>query len=71
LIIDGVKSFDPKLTTCLSPDYSKQGMGWILRQKKCKYTKIIPMCCDDGWSLVLAGGKFCKPAEHNYSPVEG
>jgi hypothetical protein len=71
LIIEGVNSFDPKLTTCLSPDYSKQGMGWILQQKRCSCTKIIPTCCDDGWSLVLAGGKFCKPAEQNYSPVEG
>ena len=30
-------------------------------------TKIVPTC----WCLVLAGGKFCKPAEQNYSPVEG
>ena len=27
LIHDGVQSFDPSLTTCMSPDYSKQGMG--------------------------------------------
>ena len=26
----GVTSFEMELVTCLSPDYSKQGMGWIL-----------------------------------------
>ena len=30
LIIEGVASFDVDLVTCLSPDFSKQGMGWIL-----------------------------------------
>ena len=33
--------------------------------------KISPTCCTDGLRLVLAGGAFCKPAERNYSPVEG
>ena len=28
LIKSGVKDFDPEHTTCLSPDYSKTGMGW-------------------------------------------
>ena len=31
LIADGAASFDMELVTCLSPDYSKQGMGWILQ----------------------------------------
>ena len=66
-----MKSFDKSLKTCLSPDYSKEGMGCILQQKKCSCTKVTPTCCDDGWSLVLAGGKFCNKAEQNYSPVEG
>ena len=71
LIVDGVKSFDPNLITCLSPDFSKQGMGWILQQKRCSCKKIKPTCCPDGWSLVLAGGKFCSKTEENYLPVEG
>jgi hypothetical protein len=58
LIIDRVKSFDPNLTTCISPDFSKQGMGWILQEKKFSCTKILPSCCDDGCCLVLAGGQF-------------
>jgi hypothetical protein len=71
LIADGVASFDMELVTCLSPDYSKQGMGWILQQKRCSCDEIIPTCCDEGWKLVLAGVHFCNKAEENYSPIEG
>ena len=41
----GVFSFDPKLKTCLSTDYSKDRMGWILQQKTCTCKKISPTCC--------------------------
>jgi hypothetical protein len=71
LIVEGVASFDVNLVTCLSPDYSKQGMGWILQQKTCSCPEVMPTCCTDGWRLVLAGGHFCNPAEQNYSPIEG
>ena len=40
LIKDGVYSFDPQLWTCLRPDWSKEGMGWILQQKVCDCRKI-------------------------------
>ena len=56
LILDGVASFDMDLITCLSPDYSKMEMGWILQQKICSCLEIIPTCCEEGWKLVLAGG---------------
>ena len=52
------------LVTCLSPEYSKEGMGWILRQKTCKCPDINPTCVT-GWSLVLAGGHFCNKGEKN------
>ena len=71
LIVEGVASFDVDLITCLSPDYSKYGMGWILQQKTCSCQKIMPTCCADGWRLVLAGGHFCNQAEQKYSPIEG
>ena len=32
LIEDGIRSFDPQLVTCLSPDWCKDGIGWILQQ---------------------------------------
>ena len=65
LINDGVRSFDPDLLTCLSPDFSKVGTGWILQQKQCHCDSMIPGCCDK-WKLVLAGGSFCNKAEENY-----
>jgi hypothetical protein len=71
LIVEGDASFNVDLVTCLSPDYSKQGMGWILQQKTCSCPEIVPTCCEDGWRLVLAGGHFCNQAEQNYSPIEG
>jgi hypothetical protein len=71
LIVEGVASFNVDLVTCLSPDYSKQGMGWILQQKTCSCPEVVPTCCADEWRLVLAGGHFCNQAEHNYSPIEG
>ena len=71
LIVDGVASFDVNLVTCLSPDFSKQGMGWILQQKICRCPGITPTCCKEGWKLVLCGGHFCNKAKQNYSPIEG
>ena len=71
LVKDGVKMFDPKLVTCLSTDFCKTGLGWILQQKVCRCPVISPVCCSDGWRLVLAGGRFTIPAESRYSPVEG
>ena len=71
LIKKGVYSFDSELETCLSPDYSKDGMGWILQQKTCDCKKISPTCFPGGLRLVLAVGAFCKPAERNYSPIDG
>jgi hypothetical protein len=41
LIVEGVASFDVDLVTCLSPDYSKQGMGWILQQKTCSCQEVV------------------------------
>ena len=71
LIMDRVAYFDMELVTCLSPDYSKQGMSWILHQKRCSCEKIVPTCFDEGWKLVLAGGQFCNKDEENYSPIDG
>ena len=67
----GVQMFDPDLVTCLSTDFCQTGLGWLLQQKKCKCRVISPVCCEDGWSLVLAGGRFTIPAETRYSPTEG
>ena len=70
-IKEGVRIFDPKLKTCLSPDWSKTGMGYWLYQKHCDCVSEKPKCCDDGWKVTLAGSRFLKPAWQNYAPIEG
>ena len=70
-ICDGVKYFDVKRWTCLATDWSRQGVGFFLMQKWCDCSQLHPKCCNEGWKLVLAGGRFTRPAESRYSPVEG
>ena len=57
--------------TLLATDWSKEGMGYMLLQKRCRCEKIDPRCCPGGWGLVLAGSRFCSGAESRYAPVEG
>ena len=70
-VTDGVRQFDVDRWTCLATDWSRQGIGFFLMQKYCKCENLHPSCCKGGWKLVLAGGRFTKPAESRYSPVEG
>ena len=70
-VANGVKHFEVGRETCLATDWSKQGIGFFLMQKWCHCEKLHPSCCPEGWKLVLAGGRFTKPAESRYSPVEG
>ena len=68
---DGVRLFRTSRPTCLSTDWSTQGIGFLLRQKYCQCTTIHPACCPDGWKLCLVGSRFTSPAESRYSPIEG
>ena len=68
---DGVKSFDLARQTCIQPDWSKEGIGYLLLQKHCQCTQKSPVCCKDGWKLIFAGSRFTNNAESNYSPTEG
>ena len=67
----GVQIFDPTRKTCLSPDWSKTGIGYWLRQKYCNCHSDKPDYCENGWKITLAGSRFLKPAEQRYAPVEG
>ena len=67
----GVEIFDPSLRTCLRPDWSKTGIGYMLLQKHCSCTTETPDCCEDGWGIALAGSRFLSPTEQRYAPVEG
>ena len=67
----GVKIFDPNRPTCLTTDWSKDGIGFWLLQKHCKCQKLEPFCCRDGWKIALVGSRFTHAAESRYAPVEG
>ena len=72
LVKEGVATFDVKRPTCLAPDWSKQGMGFLLLQKYCSCSlSKAPVCCPEGWRLVFAGSRFCTDAESRYAPIEG
>ena len=72
LVKDGLAAFDMTRRTCLAPDWSKHGMGFLLLQQYCDCdTKTAPVCCPEGWRLVFAGSRFCTPAESRYAPIEG
>ena len=70
-IEEGVRIFEPGRTTCLSPDWSKTGIGYFLYQKYCTCPSKVTTCCENGWHIVLAGSRFLQKAERNYWPVEG
>ena len=70
-IKEGVKIFDPRRRTCLSPDWSKVGIGYWLRQKHCSCDSLTPDCCTNGWKITLTGSRFLRSAEKRYAPVEG
>ena len=69
--VDGVRTFDPNLPTCLATDWSRMGIGYWLCQKHCQCAGETPRCCRDGWQTVYMGSRFCTNAETRYAPIEG
>ena len=67
----GVRLFEPYRPTCLSTDWSNEGIGFTLKQKHCHCQEISPTCCKEGWQLCLVGSRFTTPAESRYAPIEG
>ena len=59
------------LPTCLRTDWSKEGLGYHLLQKTCSCAGALPLCCNDGWRITLAGSRFNNGAESRYAPIEG
>ena len=70
-IQQGVKIFDKGRKTCLTTDWSKEGIGLFLLQKHCACPGEVPFCCNDGWKVTLVGSRFTHPAESRYAPIEG
>ena len=72
LVKKGISTFKKNRVTCLAPDWSKEGMGFLLLQKYCMCTiDKAPVCCPEGWRLIFAGSRFCIDAEHRYAPIKG
>lgn len=70
-IEEGVRIFDPQRKTCLSPDWSRTGIGYWLWQQYCGCASDTPNCCEGGWKITLAGSRFLRPSEQRYAPIEG
>ncbi|XP_013410955.1 uncharacterized protein LOC106174104 [Lingula anatina] len=68
---EGMRLFDPNRPTCLSTDWSVNGVGFFLMQKYCQCTSKTPACCHNGWKLCLVGSRFTHQAESRYAPKEG
>ena len=70
-IQNGIEIFDPHLPTCLRPDWSTKGVGYVLLQKHCACKSVTPDCCTNGWRITLAGSRFLLGRETRYAPIEG
>ena len=56
---EGIKSFDKSRNTGLQTDWCREGIGYLLLKQHCNCTSDkVPLCCKDGWKLVMAGSRF-------------
>lgn len=67
----GVEIFDITQPTCLRPDWSKKGIGYLLLQQHCSCESGMPDCCQEGWKITLAGSRFLSDTEQRYAAIEG
>ncbi|CAC5397319.1 unnamed protein product [Mytilus coruscus] len=68
---EGVRLFDSARMTCLTTDWSVDGIGFFLMQKYCQCSSKTPILCNDGWKLCLVGSRFTHSSESRYAPIEG
>ncbi|XP_045101329.1 uncharacterized protein LOC123498232 [Portunus trituberculatus] len=72
LAAEGLKFYDTSRPTAVLTDYSRQGIGFVVSQQYCQCVSLeAPMCCPNGWKLVLCGSRHLTAAEKNYSTLEG
>ncbi|KAK3877391.1 hypothetical protein Pcinc_000044 [Petrolisthes cinctipes] len=72
LAVEGLRYYDTSCPTIVLTDYSRQGKGFLVMQQYCQCVSWeAPMCCKDGWQLVLCGSRHLTEAEKNYSTLEG
>ena len=69
----GVQAYDLQKPTCLTTDWCKTGIGFVLTQKHCKCSgPANPNCGEGHWRIVHAGSRFTRQNERDlFSPTEG
>jgi hypothetical protein len=78
-IKDGIHRVTLGRPLVLMSDWSKLGTGFCLYQISCNCGEndkgirpaYEPGCCETGWELIMARGRFNTSCEEWYSPVEG
>ena len=71
LVQKDISTLEKDQATCLAPDWSKEGIGFLLLQRYCSCTiNKAPVCCPEGWCLIFASGRFCIYAKHRYAPIK-
>ena len=72
LVKKGISTFEKNRVTCLTPDWGKEGMGFLLLQKYCMCTNDkAPVCCLECRRLIFVGSRFHIDAGCRYAPIEG
>ena len=64
IVKNGVKTYDISKKTCVSTDWSKFEIGFLVTQKNCQ-------CSLDGWQIIFVGSKKCSGAESRFGYFEG
>ena len=68
---DGFRGFKISRPTCLSTDWSKTGVGFVLQQKHCSRSlEDAPHCGPGHRKLVFAGSRFTTESKARYAPIE-
>ena len=70
-IQEGITRYNITKWRAVMTDWSRQGLGFVMCQKYCSCSAIMPLCCKTGWKVCMVGSSFLSPAEQNYSPIEG
>lgn len=68
---EGVRTFEVNRQTCLTTDWSKNGIGFTLSQKHCLCPLNDPLCGEGHWKITYAGSRFTTETESRYAPIEG
>ena len=71
-IKEEIMTYNKDLKTCMSADWSKCGIGFLVTQKHCSCPlEKAPRCCKDEFKIMLTGSKKGSDAESRYASIKG